>query len=445
MRATNMMSMSSATNVNDNSNQYVVTRNGKLMPWSQIHKQYKRVDDITSSDEQSSVVNTSTSSDEQSNSTITESDTTPMDASTLLQLLPRGAYTTCRTVKNGTHIYQFDYHVKRLAVSAQSILESITEGETGGEEVDKTEEGKQLISSKSSHPNQHGRTPSIDEIQELKIVDEAWEREMALNCIRSTLEAFTTRYPNNTNDSSRDFRITLLATWENHQQPFQSVLYCHVGILPQSSNSTQTSSSSAQQEPNKHIQVLIHGHGRENALAKDSKWVSDRKSLTSTPTSSSSTTTPQKCEEIILLNDNGELLEGTQTNFYVVKDRTIITANEGILYGSVRDSVLRVCNANDIHVELRPPTLDDLRHASGVFITSTSRLVMPVHEVILGDLMSFGNVSDTQKKEVEEDGNKDDNDALPPSYFYPNCETTENIRQLVLKDVETRSTSVCSN
>ena len=94
-----------------------------------------------------------------------------------------------------------------------------------------------------------------------------------------------------------------------------------------------------------------------------------------------------------------------------------------------------------------PPTLDDfhLRHASGVFITSTSRLLMPVHEVILGDLMSFGNVSDTQKKEVEEDGNKDDNDALPPSYFYPNCETTENIRQLVLKDVETRSTSVCSN
>ena len=125
MRTANMMSMSSATNVNDSSNQYVVTRNGKLMPWSQIHKQYKRVDDITSSEEHSSVNNTSTSSDEQSNSTTNYLDNTPMDASTLLQLLPRGAYTTCRTVKNGTHIYQFDYHVKRLAVTivAQSILE----------------------------------------------------------------------------------------------------------------------------------------------------------------------------------------------------------------------------------------------------------------------------------------------------------------------------------
>ena len=283
--------MSSATNVN-HGNQYVVTRNGKLMPWSQIHKQYKRVDDITSSeDEQSSV---SSTSDMQSNSTAHLDNNTPMDASILLQLLPRGAYTTCRTVKNGTNIYQFDYHVKRLAVSAQSILESITVGKepVGGEEGG-TEEGKQtMLSTKSSHPNQHDRTPSVDEIQELKIVDEAWEREMALNCIRSTLEAFTTRYPaSNTNDSSRDFRITLLATWENHQQPFQSVLYCHVGILPQSSNSTQTSSSSTQQGPNKHIQVLIHGHGRENALAKDSKWVSDRKSLTSsTPTAPSSVT-----------------------------------------------------------------------------------------------------------------------------------------------------------
>ena len=79
---------------------------------------------------------------------------------------------------------------------------------------------------------------------------------------------------------------------------FQSVLYCHVGYLPQSSSK-------------KHIQVLIHGHGRQNALAKDSKWVLDRKQLI-TPTTSN------EYEEIILLNDNNELLEGTQTNFYVV-------------------------------------------------------------------------------------------------------------------------------
>ncbi len=58
-------------------------------------------------------------------------------------------------------------------------------------------------------------------------------------------------------------------------------------------------------------------------------------------------------EEIILLNDVCELLEGTQTNFYVVsEDRSIITTDEGILHGSVRDSVLRACRSHGVEVEL---------------------------------------------------------------------------------------------
>ena len=136
------------------------------------------------------------------------------------------------------------------------------------------------------------------------------------------------------------------------------------------------------------------------------------------------------------MNDNNELLEGTQTNFYVVTNTsTVITANEGILFGSVRDSVLRVCDLHGITVELRPPTLEDLRYASGVFITSTSRLVMPVHEVVLGDLQSSSLDTDGDQK-------KKDDDELPTSYHYPNCATTENIRKWVLEDVETRSTSI---
>eukprot|EP01083_Nonionella_stella_P091217 254967_1 len=133
-----------------------------------------------------------------------------------------------------------------------------------------------------------------------------------------------------------------------------------------------------------------------------------------------------------------------QTNFYVVNGKqSIITADEGILYGSVRDSVLRVCRSHNIEVERRPPTLDDLQHASGVFITSTSRLVMPVHEVVLGDLRSFHNNHHRhdhhhQDKVNNDNGggsSKDDDDALPSSYSYSNCATTKNIRKWVLEDV----------
>eukprot|EP00956_Cyclotella_meneghiniana_P022323 scaffold42080_cov61-Cyclotella_meneghiniana.AAC.2 len=49
--------------------------------------------------------------------------TKQMKASTLLQHLPRGVCTTCRTVKNGR--WEIDYHVNRLVVSSASILEGI--------------------------------------------------------------------------------------------------------------------------------------------------------------------------------------------------------------------------------------------------------------------------------------------------------------------------------
>lgn len=419
---------------NDNmDNRYLVSRNGALLPWSQIHIQHERNGNGDSS-----------SNNSEENDSLPRDDVdTPMDASTLLQLLPRGAYTTCRTVQGGTHIYQFDYHVRRLALSAQSILENITEGSNDNYcETSTTESTSDSPSlSKSNHPQLHHRTPSKDEIGSLKIVDEAWEREMALNCIRSTLDAFCSQYRmnNGKKDNGHEFRISLLATWEEKEkaeqsyarydkESFQSILYCHVGILPRTSNISQSTKT--------HTQVLIHGHGRENALAKDSKWVIDRKKLLKPAGKVQSSSS---YEEIILLNDKGELLEGTQTNFYVVKDESIITANEGILHGSVRDSVLRVCQSHNIQVELRPPTLDDLRKASGVFITSTSRLVMPVHEVVLGDLLSFVSY------QKNEDGERCKDDALPTSFSYPNCATTENIRKWVLEDVETHSTSVYTN
>ena len=56
----------------------------------------------------------------------------PLDATSLLKLLPRGAYTTCRTIGRGTSVYQFEYHVKRLASSSSSMIEEgvLPEGES---------------------------------------------------------------------------------------------------------------------------------------------------------------------------------------------------------------------------------------------------------------------------------------------------------------------------
>lgn len=368
-------------------NNYIVSRNGVILSWKEIYAQYPNNDDNSSSSELF----------------------TPLEASNLLQRLPRGAYTTCRTVKNGTHIYQFDYHVKRLAISSASILDSVSVSDTRGNKSD--------LLSRSNHPQQHHRIPSKLEIRDMNIVKEGWEREMALRCIRLTLNAYKSSFTNDGDDQNQEFRITLLATWEqNKMDDFKSALYCHVGRLKD--NSTKE----------KKVRVLIHGQGRENASAKDSKWVTDRKQLLAS----------NGYEEIILINNKGELLEGTQTNFYVVlKNNRVVTANEDVLFGSVRDSVLRVCAIHGISVELRSPTIDDLHHACGVFITSTSRWVMPVHQVDLGDLLLLNRDSNCDKS-------LDDTKADMPvnSFQYNNCPTTSKIRAWVLEDVETHSTLI---
>ena len=391
----------------DMSNQYIVSRNGIVLTWKEIYQQYPldndRHPDVNS----------------------------PMEASALLQRLPRGAYTTCRTVKNGTHIYQFDYHMKRLAMSSASILETISEEDGCGQtetaekhETKKVQNQEEDFLAVSSHPMQHHRNPSKLEIQRMNIIKEGWEREMALSCIRSSLNAYRCMHSgDDATDTSgnekpdKEFRITLLATWEqNHEDNnFKSSLYCHIGLLTNKLSTQNT-------------RVLIHGHGRKNASTKDSKWISERKQLIAS----------NGYEEIILINDKAELLEGTQTNFYLVKDsNTIVTANEGVLFGSVRDSVLRVCKNNGIFVELRPPTLEDLKCASGVFITSTSRWVMPVHEIDLGDLLTVNSYSNGNNGEENIEV-----DSALFTYQYRNCPTTERIQRWVLKDVETHSTMI---
>ena len=72
---------------------------------------------------------------------------------------------------------------------------------------------------------------------------------------------------------------------------------------------------------------------------------------------------------------------------------------------------------------------------------------MPVHEVVLGDLLSFG-ATDGSNNNDNGENNEDDGGAsqsLPASYCYPNCRTTENIRKWVLEDVATHSTSIYPN
>ena len=70
---------------------------------------------------------------------------------------------------------------------------------------------------------------------------------------------------------------------------------------------------------------------------------------------------------------------------------------------------------------------------------------MPIHEVCLGDLLSFQNDDNEEEEEEEErsesiETNMDKSKRNGKSYFYGSCKITEDIRRWVLEDVESRST-----
>lgn len=87
----------------------------------------------------------------------------------------------------------------------------------------------------------------------------------------------------------------------------------------------------------------------------------------------------QGAAEAILLHDN-HVTEGAASNIFVVKDNTLYTPpkNEQILPGITRDLVVELANANNIHCKEVSVSVDLLRCADEVWLTSSTKEVLPI-------------------------------------------------------------------
>lgn len=87
--------------------------------------------------------------------------------------------------------------------------------------------------------------------------------------------------------------------------------------------------------------------------------------------------------EAVMLNAEGFLTECTTSNIFLVKDKVVKTPSldQGLLEGVTRGFILEVCNALKLPVQETRLTGDDLLGADEVFITSTTRDVMPVSQI----------------------------------------------------------------
>jgi D-alanine transaminase len=105
-------------------------------------------------------------------------------------------------------------------------------------------------------------------------------------------------------------------------------------------------------------------------------------------------------EEAILFEEDGKVTEGNSTNVFMVDEKGCLLthpANENILGGITRMGVINVAQSNSINVLEQAFNTDSLKNASEVFITSTTKHILPITNID-GKNVADGKVGETTKK-----------------------------------------------
>jgi branched-chain amino acid aminotransferase len=104
-------------------------------------------------------------------------------------------------------------------------------------------------------------------------------------------------------------------------------------------------------------------------------------------------------DEAIMLNASGHVVEASAENIFIVKNGTIVTppTTSGALAGITRDSMLTLAKENEIPVQIRDISRDELYLADEVFLTGTAAEVKPVSEIDNRKIGS-GNVGEMTKR-----------------------------------------------
>mmetsp|Transcript_12386 Transcript_12386/g.14220 ORF Transcript_12386/g.14220 Transcript_12386/m.14220 type:complete len:305 (-) Transcript_12386:532-1446(-) len=234
-----------------------------------------------------------------------------------LDSAPRGAYTTARTVSKHS-VFEFESHINRLLESASLM------------QVEEESDCTQI-------PKPSQKFESL--------------RSQVVDSVNKAVKEFNLRNP----DIDGEKKITLLLTTEGNNRE----LFCHVTELPE--------------RPESPVKAGILGAPRTNATAKDSEWVRQRKHLEEKMKADTN--------ELVLVSPNGELMEGLSSNFFAIQDGAVHTAGDGILKGTVRQVILDVCKENQVPIVFTPPNVATIMNWEAAFISSTSRLLLPLDEI----------------------------------------------------------------
>jgi D-alanine transaminase/branched-chain amino acid aminotransferase len=101
----------------------------------------------------------------------------------------------------------------------------------------------------------------------------------------------------------------------------------------------------------------------------------------------------------ILYHDNGLIRECPRSNFFLVTDNNVlVTSKEDMLRGITRKNIIQVCKNEGIAFEELDLSLEVLKTAKEAFITSSTKRIVPVHQI--DDIIYAPNYDDSIAKKI---------------------------------------------
>ena len=85
--------------------------------------------------------------------------------------------------------------------------------------------------------------------------------------------------------------------------------------------------------------------------------------------------------EVLMVDEDGSILEGLSSNFFAVRDGQLWTADDKVLSGITRSLVLEEAERERIPVHFTSANLSEIDGFDEAFITSSSRAVLPVTSI----------------------------------------------------------------
>eukprot|EP01067_Filipodium_phascolosomae_P008059 Filipodium_phascolosomae@DN6775_c0_g1_i1.p1 len=185
-------------------------------------------------------------------------------------------------------------------------------------------------------------------------------------------------------------------------------------------------------EPPTTAKIQLRLAVRHNPQVKSTQWARDRQILEKMKS--------KDTEEIGLVSDAGAVTEGLSSNFFVINNvGSLETAStEAVLPGTVRECVIKACERLGIPVKFSAPRVSEAGSWRSAFITSTSRLVMPVDTV---DIM--GTETEAGKWKIKGDDSLLEKDTDDPILLHLKLNPVETTLQAIRSEVLTIVENSC--